>query len=199
MRLLLVDNSKSECAFYTPRLEMLFQQMNVIVVKCRTKQDIIDGTTNNEHIDAIVMSGSSLNVTEEHSIDTISKHIMPLLLLPNVPVLGICYGMQLMALLYGGVVRRMGAHRDEMAKVDAAHLELLRHVPLSAEFKFAHQDVVVSPPPMFRAARNAFGGIDVIENVVMQKFGVQFHPEASRAAGESVISNFLSIVASSSR
>lgn len=189
MRVLLVDNSKPECAIFTPKLlESL--SAHATVVSCPTRESA------SEHVDdrwdAIVLSGSSLNVSQSLSAAALSKDLMMLLRHPDVPCLGVCFGMQLMAVAYGGEVRRLDAPREGVRRTQA-------HGPLiagSIEPFFSHQDVVTTIPPDFEADAMSDGMIVGMHSKRLRRFGVQYHPECSNAQVASVLQTFLRLARS---
>jgi GMP synthase (glutamine-hydrolysing) len=112
----------------------------------------------------------------------------------HVPVLGICYGHQLMAHALGGVIRP-GAHRE----FGEARLKLLgedvilRGVRHDAVVWMSHGDEVVSPPPGF----DVLGETENCHIAAMvhrghRLFGLQFHPEVTHTPdGGTILKNFL--------
>ena len=116
----------------------------------------------------------------------------------GVPILGICYGMQLIARdLNGSLVRSQ--HRE----FGAAVLEVIAESPLfdgvapKSRAWMSHGDTVLSPPAGFATlARTANGAIAAIGDPARVIYGVQFHPEVVHTeAGKRVIANFLHEVA----
>lgn len=131
--------------------------------------------------DAVVLSGSSLNLTQPICMTSVSKDLMVLLHLVNVPVLGVCFGMQLMAIAYGGYVQRMDAFVSETRVVAC---DDVAHNVLSGRFSacFAHGDAVTEVPPSFTTVAKNGPYVDVMESTSLLRFGVQFHPERSLTA-----------------
>jgi GMP synthase (glutamine-hydrolysing) len=99
----------------------------------------------------------------------------------GVPVLGICYGQQLMAQQLGGEVARTGLAefgRTELrARVDSV---LLRDQPESQMVWMSHHDAVVRPPHGFRVVGStAASPVAAFEDPQRRLFGVQYHPEVT--------------------
>lgn len=115
----------------------------------------------------------------------------------NIPVLGICYGMQLMAVqLKGSVVQ---GKRYEYGKTA---FKITKHDPLfnAPFFKdivpegwMSHQDEVTTVPPGFsELARSLNGTVAAMGDTSRNLFGLQFHPEVSHTpGGMHVIKSFL--------
>jgi GMP synthase (glutamine-hydrolysing) len=116
----------------------------------------------------------------------------------GIPVLGICYGMQLMARDLGGHIVR-SQHRE----FGAASLEVIAPSPLTAGVPassrawMSHGDTVLAPPPGFATlARTASCAIAAMGDPARRLYGVQFHPEVVHTeAGKAMIANFLHEVA----
>lgn len=112
----------------------------------------------------------------------------------GVPVLGICYGMQLMAASLGGVVERAGAR--EYGRADLV-VEQRREGLFAGECGglcwMSHGDRVEEVPPGFAVlARTANTPVAAMGDEARGLFGVQFHPEVAHTPwGKQLIRNFL--------
>ena len=113
------------------------------------------------------------------------------------PILGVCYGMQLMTHSQGGKVGR-GASRE----YGSAFIELSdKPCPLFEDFSpneahkvwMSHGDHVASPPPGFNvSARSSKGVIAAMANEEKQWYGLQFHPEVTHSVGgEKILRRFI--------
>lgn len=176
MRFLLVDNSKPDAAFFTPKLVSLLREYAEVVV-CKTREaasHLLDA-----RYDGIVLSGSSLNMSDSLEASAISKDLMMLLRFPDIAKLGVCFGMQLMAVAYGGDVARLPHLRDgeKEVVVCACSESLLTGASITAFF--SHQDVVVEAPPGFVVDARSDGLIASFHSTSMKCYGTQFHPECS--------------------
>jgi len=104
----------------------------------------------------------------------------PALLEAGVPVLGICYGMQLMTMLLGGSVsraaeREYGAARVHISDPDAA---IVGALPADIAVWASHGDIVVSPPTGFRiVATSSNAPVAAMEDADRRLYGLLFHPE----------------------
>lgn len=185
MRILLVDNSKEGNSFFTPILREELSKYGK-VVSCTTKKEIVKVI--GEQWDAVVLSGSSLNLSQPLCISAVSKDLMVLLQLSNVPILGVCFGMQLMALAYGGHVKRMDRFVSETRETKC---DKIKNSILFGRFNacFSHGDAVTEVPPLFEAVAMNGDYIDAMESVRLLRFGVQFHPE--RSPSSPTIQNFM--------
>ena len=113
MKILLIDNTKPEKDHFTQQLDERLKELlgrQGEVVRCTTAEDVLRATYINEDaFDAAVLSGSSLNLSQPQCVGIISKSTSALLRMAHIPILGICFGMQLMCSVYGGNVRRLDA------------------------------------------------------------------------------------------
>jgi GMP synthase (glutamine-hydrolysing) len=111
----------------------------------------------------------------------------------GLPVLGICYGMQLMGHLLGGVVEAAGCREFGHAALVHAGAFLLTGVPSPTPVWMSHGDSVRRPPPGFVVvAHTANTEVAAIENRARRLFGIQFHPEVEHTqAGRDVLRNFI--------
>jgi GMP synthase (glutamine-hydrolysing) len=112
------------------------------------------------------------------------------------PVLGVCYGMNLLAQMSGGTIEP--AHRREYGRAD---IEVVDTEPLFAGFErgertqvwMSHGDQVAALPSEYTVvARTANSPIAAFRHVERPIFGVQFHPEVAHSPrGAEMIANFL--------
>ena len=112
----------------------------------------------------------------------------------GVPVLGICYGMQLIALELGGRVQ--GAEVGEFGRSQLTVSEpgrLLAGTPAEQTCWMSHRDTVFAPPPGFVAlAASTASPVAAFESAERGIYGIQFHPEVVHTPyGQQVLTNFL--------
>ncbi len=114
----------------------------------------------------------------------------------GVPVLGICYGMQLMSHLLGGDVRRAGGREYGHAVFQPRDgSRLLRGLPPRLRVWMSHGDSIVRAPAGF----NVTGSSDTNPVAAMEAgdrrlFGILFHPEVHHTEqGQAVLANFLDV------
>ncbi|HJW67597.1 MAG TPA: glutamine-hydrolyzing GMP synthase, partial [Gaiellaceae bacterium] len=112
----------------------------------------------------------------------------------DVPTLGICYGMQLMAQELGGSVERTGV--SEFGKTDVrvdGESALFTGLPEEQTGWMSHRDSVAAPPSGARVtAGSPAAPIAAFEDPERRLYGVQFHPEVVHTPhGQEVLKNFL--------
>jgi len=114
----------------------------------------------------------------------------------DVPILGICLGMQLMAETFGGRVDRgsVGGYAKvevEIIKED----DILKGLPQKINTWASHADQVVTLPENFQAlARSDVCEIEAMKHLERPFYGVQWHPEVAHTEfGSRVLENFLEV------
>ena len=143
---------------------------------------------------AVVLSGGPASVYAEGA-----PTLDPALLEAGVPVLGICYGFQLMAAALGGTVARTGTaeYGATPLEVSAPDAALFGGLPGSLSVWMSHGDAVTEAPPGFAVtARTAATPVAAFEDRTRRLAGVQFHPEVRHCErGQDVLERFLLEVA----
>ena len=110
------------------------------------------------------------------------------------PVLGICYGMQLMAHLLGGEVKRAEKREFGRARIDVTTTDgLFRGLGPHLDVWMSHGDSVVNPGVGFETtATSPNTPFAAVRHPSLSLHGVQFHPEVTHTAqGTQVLGNFL--------
>jgi len=113
----------------------------------------------------------------------------------SVPVLGICYGMQLLAHALGGHVApsREREYGPATLHVVDCDVPLFRHLPSEMTVWMSHGDRVDQTPPGWRpVAQTTNAPHAAIADPGNRRFGVQFHPEVAHTAlGKDILARFL--------
>ncbi|AXI08146.1 GMP synthase (glutamine-hydrolyzing) [Oceanobacillus zhaokaii] len=137
----------------------------------------------------IILSGGPHSVYDENSFRP-DKDIFDL----GIPVLGICYGMQLMALQYGGTVEKSKNREYGKALIDLAHDPILfKDTPTKQTVWMSHGDKVTAAPPEFQIdATSNSTPIAAMSNPEKNLYAVQFHPEVRHSEyGNDVLNHFV--------
>ena len=137
----------------------------------------------------VILSGGPASVYEEGA-PPLQRELLEL----GVPVLGICYGMQLIARELGGRVE--GAEVGEFGRSELTVSEpgrLLAGTPAQQSCWMSHRDTVFAPPPGFAAlASSTASPVAAFESTDRGIYGIQFHPEVVHTPyGQQVLTNFL--------
>ncbi len=140
---------------------------------------------------AIILSGGPASVSG-HKAPTVNKKIFEM----GVPILGICYGQQLMCDLLGGKVEKAKKREFGRAFVDVnSESELFKGVWKKGEKHqvwMSHGDSVVTLPKGFKAVAGTEGApFAVVADENRRFYGIQFHPEVVHTLeGKELLKNF---------
>ena len=149
----------------------------------------------NISIKGIILSGGPLNV------DEINKYSFDKKIINNgVPILGICFGHQILSKLNGGKVKQSKHREFGLANIHKKKESLLT----KSFFKnkrinkvwMSHADQVFKLPKNFNViASSQNSKYAIIENKIKRFYGVQFHPEVTHTDnGKKLISNFIFLI-----
>lgn len=139
----------------------------------------------------IIFTGGPNSVYDESS-----PHYSPEILDAGIPVLGICYGAQLIAYMAGGVVKTSGS-KSEYGKIDMTRSKdsrLLRNIPEDTSVCWmSHTDYISNPPKGYKVtAVTRDCPCAAMENDEKKIYAVQFHPEVMHTQyGEEIFKTFL--------
>jgi len=138
----------------------------------------------------VILSGGPSSVTDEDAPPVEDGFYQKL----NVPILGICYGMQLVALDLGGTIEP--ANRREYGharvKVLSGKTALFNELPFELDVWMSHGDHMTRMPAGFAAVATSDDVPTAIENPERDIYCVQFHPEVSHTPlGKEIIRNFI--------
>jgi GMP synthase (glutamine-hydrolysing) len=138
----------------------------------------------------VIISGGPASVYDPES-PTIDRA----LLAGEQPVLGICYGQQLMAFLLGGEVRRgeRGEYGLATLELDSTDDPLFAGLAGRQQIWMSHRDVVAALPEGFSAVgRTDTCAVAAVAAPARKLYGVQFHPEVVHTArGKELLANFV--------
>ncbi len=137
----------------------------------------------------LVLSGGPASVYEAGA-----PQLPPWLIDTELPLLGICYGMQLLSLALGGVVLRPDQREYGPATISLSEPHpLFADTPATQAVWMSHGDRIEALPPGFRAiATNSATPFAAMADDARRLYGVQFHPEVLHTAyGRAILGNFL--------
>ena len=138
---------------------------------------------------AIIFSGGPSSVYEEGA-----PHCDPGVIGLGVPILGICYGFQLISYFLGGEVvpssRREYGYAEIERKQDGG--KLFGGLPSPMKVWMNHGDHVSALPPGFVVTAATEAAVGAVEDPARNIYGLQFHPEVAHTPyGKEVLRNFL--------
>ena len=145
-----------------------------------------------QNIGGIILSGGPLNVYQNNKF-TFDKKILKL----NIPVLGICFGHQILSKELGGRVKK-SKHRE----FGLATIKKISNSVLTKNFFnknntsnvwMSHADQVSKMPKNFKViASSKNSKLTIIENIKESYYGVQIHPEETHTKkGKTLLRNFI--------
>jgi GMP synthase (glutamine-hydrolysing) len=137
----------------------------------------------------IILSGGPASVYADDAYDIDTD-----ILRAGIPVLGICYGHQLVASALGGVVKRTAtAEYGKTSLQVTGESTLLGGLPTDQDVWMSHGDSVAAAPGGFRVTASTRGSpVAAMESDDLGIFGVQFHPEVAHTPyGTDILKRFL--------
>ncbi len=142
-------------------------------------------------IKGVILSGSPCSVRDNQSPHPDLTHI-----LGKIPVLGVCYGAQLMAHQNGGEVKASNSREYGRARLHYIQQEnaLLKNVPAQSQVWMSHGDTITSLPSQYEIIAST-DSVKVAAFKVQDQdtYGIQFHPEVTHSLdGKVVLKNFVS-------
>ena len=149
----------------------------------------------NHNVKGIILSGGPLNVYQINKYSFDKKIIQK-----DVPVLGICFGHQIISKLNGGKVKQ-SKHREFglaniLKKNNSLLIKDLFKKKKSIKVWMSHADQVSKLPKNFKIiASSQNSKFAAVENKLKNYYGVQFHPEVTHTEnGKKLISNFIFLI-----
>lgn len=138
----------------------------------------------------LILSGGPSSVYEKDA-PTINPGLLNSV---NCPILGICFGLQALAHVFGGEVRSSEFREYGYAKLQVTEptSPLFINLPLEMDVWMSHGDHVTRVPEGFRVTALTEGTLNAFEDLSRCIFGVQFHPEVAHTKfGLNILQNFL--------
>ena len=145
-----------------------------------------------QNIGGIILSGGPLNVYEKNKFN-FDKKILKL----GKPILGICFGHQILSKMLGGKVKKSNHREFGLAEINKKSNSLLTKNFFDNKNKndvwMSHADQVSKMPKNFKiVASTKNSKLTIIEDAKSKFYGVQFHPEVTHTKkGKILLKNFL--------
>ncbi len=139
----------------------------------------------------IIISGAPLLITEQDMSPFVSK--VSWLKKTNIPVLGICFGHQLIGLTFQAYASRCKEDRDWQLIEIAEKSILFNNLPIEVEMMEDHCETISVPPNFKLIASSDLCINEAMQHIKLPLFGVQFHPEVSGKNGYIVLENFIQL------
>ena len=143
------------------------------------------------NIKGIILSGGPLNVYQLND-NLFDKKILKL----GIPILGNCFGHQIISKFNGGKVKQSKHREFGLANIKKKHNSQLIKNFFNKKTKkvwMSHADQVTKLPKNFRVVASSENSkFAIVESKIKNFFGVQFHPEVTHTEnGKKIISNFI--------
>ncbi|MCH2060392.1 MAG: glutamine-hydrolyzing GMP synthase [Verrucomicrobiales bacterium] len=140
----------------------------------------------------VILSGGPRSVSDEDAPDIDLEHLLSL----DVPVLGICYGMQLLNKKHGGRVEPGRTREYGPAELrPEGGCGLFDGVSGSSQIWMSHSDTCTKLPEGAEVIGRNEDGVPVAVQLSSKVFGIQFHPEVTHShEGKRVLDNYLAMV-----
>ena len=144
-----------------------------------------------KNVKGLVLSGGPLNVYQSKKVK-LNKNI----LLSKIPVLGICFGHQIISKEMGGKVKQSKAREFGLATVEKVNNSILTKnffVNNKNNVWMSHADEVTKLPKNFKViAKTNNSKLCIIESTKDKLYGIQFHPEVTHTnKGKIILKNFV--------
>jgi GMP synthase (glutamine-hydrolysing) len=191
--------------FYSPQIAILdfgsqyshliARRVRELHVYCELYSCLVTAEELGQHeLTAIILSGGPSSVYEDGA-PHVSAGVWQLIQERQVPVLGICYGMQELAYTFGGRVEKGLKHEYGKAmvhRVEGCSSELFADMPEKFQMWMSHGDKLHEVPTGFaQVAATDNAEFVAIENKETRMWGLQFHPEVTHSPlGKKVLENF---------
>jgi GMP synthase (glutamine-hydrolysing) len=156
---------------------------------------ILPYTSSIDEIQKVAPKGIVLSGGPNSVYDPAAPGLDPALFGLNVPILGICYGLQLLAHSLGGTVTASDSREYGRAKLQIVTDSVLLPSRMSeTQIWMSHGDHVTAVPEGFILTATSDGIICAIEDSDRSIFGLQFHPEVAHSVlGSEVLSAFMDV------
>ncbi len=153
--------------------------------------EVLDNNATGEGFCGVILSGGPGSV-----YDANAPQLNPALLTSKIPILGICYGHQLLANTLGGKVDKGNIQEYGRADMDITKKsEIFKELDKKETVWMSHGDTITKLPEGFtEIASTSDCSFTAMENKSKKIFGFQFHPEVTHTKnGNKILSNFIDI------
>jgi|TARA_B100000131_G_scaffold118219_1_gene115229 GMP synthase (glutamine-hydrolysing) len=137
----------------------------------------------------IILSGSPASIYDKKNPE-FDKEILSL----NIPILGICYGAQLLSKIFKSQVKKSKIREFGPVKlIKIKQDKILDKIPNNSISWMSHGDTIYKPGKVIDVlARSEFGSVAIFKHKAKKIYGTQFHPEVVHTSfGKKFISNFI--------
>ena len=189
-KILIIDFGSQFTQLIARRIRELGVFSEIVSHKKVKKKNILK-----ENINGIILSGGPLNVYENNKFN-FDKKILQL----KIPILGICFGHQILSKELGGKVKKSNHREFGLAEIKKISNSLLTQNFFDkkniSNVWMSHADQVSRMPKSFKIiASSKHSKLAIIEDHKLKFYGVQFHPEVTHTnKGKILLKNFLFLI-----
>lgn len=192
MTYLLINNSNNiDTAKMTPLIIEYFRKRNIELLIISSNDELIVS----DKIKGIILGGGPVRLTNKIKLNEFITNINAIIQFPNTPILGICFGYQIISISYGGKIMKLSKKKkgiNEEITISSKDSILYKNIDSKLlEVYQYHNDYIDKVPNLFTIT-----SVDIenrpqsIENLKLLRFGTQYHPEASDKSNK-IIQNFI--------
>ncbi len=179
--------------------QLIARRLRELKVYCEIQPFNIDiekfllGRSDNYEFRGLILSGGPSSVLSKDS-PKIDRNVVENIITAEIPVLGICYGLQLLCSMFGGKL-----HRSKQRQYGNTSVKILKRgklfngIPQSLIVWMSHGDSIDMLPKGFSiTSKSASDVVSSFEDVSGLVYGLQFHPEVEHTQhGRKILSNFV--------
>jgi GMP synthase (glutamine-hydrolysing) len=191
--------SKSSCTILvvdnlSPFTKDILNCLNLLKIKHLYKKFYeLPGLTQNEEVqfDKVILSGRHVNCKKSNAVNS---SLLKKCINNNIPTLGICFGGQIIALTFGGSIKKMDHPIRQMIPIDILRTSPIVPCTTSIDVFESHgYNIAKLPKDFVCIGSSILCQNEIIAHKSKMIFGVQFHPERSGRDGLRLIKNFVEL------
>lgn len=190
--ILIIDNADSSDLFYS-YLGVYLTKHKIRYIEVKTIKELYELEHKWSKISGIILTGSDRLLSSKQYVKDIAKNTTAVQLI-NKPILGICYGFQLLNLLLGGEIVNMGKLCDKIISVKKmSDHPILKGLPNVFKARCFNNDKITKLSPSFNLlCKSEFVNQGFYDDE-HQYYGLQFHPENKKTT-QIILDNFVRII-----
>ncbi|WP_044213325.1 gamma-glutamyl-gamma-aminobutyrate hydrolase family protein [Flammeovirga sp. OC4] len=157
---------------------------SIVTIESLTEEHLINA-------DKIIISGAPILLTEVDSVPYLKK--FEILKTIDTPVLGVCFGHQILGMLEGGEIKRTTEARSLETIKQTSPSPLFHAIPQNSVFEEDHCESVTLSDSFQLLAHSQSCENEAMQHKTLNWWGVQFHPEVSEDYGTLLLQNWLNL------